>query len=298
MPFQNSLWLMEGENDESAIRNALTNTDSPPPYGGVIDVPDLGGAASCSIDVLDLGQTTALAQIATLVRGHNQQSSIINVKSGGYIKVVNSLVQFHNIRFLGAAGAKAAVVLCRRQANGAESMNRCEFINCDFSGTFDVAAIVAYGAEQLVISNCSIENSKANSGSDTSAALSLDSADLAAFSLSADYTGHTNSGIFIENTFIFHRGGAGGIALKIGDTTTDLVMRGGYLGASSGQATIQFNGYATAYSRARYPQRILLERPIFEQSPDPTFKIEFTGTATPDEVSLGGAGVPVISYFN
>lgn len=345
---ENPIILMEGDNNnETAIRNALTNTESPPPYGGTIVVPNVGGASSCWIDVLDLSQTNpGNAQLNVNVRGESDLSKV-NIKSGGYILAVNSVVQFRNCDFIGAAGAKAGVVLCRQQVTDAGGMNRCEFINCHFSGTFDVAAIVAYGAEQLVIRDCHFEN--AFSGTASSSVVSLDSADLEKFTyrsarLTANYVGHTNSGIYIEDSFLFHNGHLEGpwtaaaalsvgafrrpvldvpstgfryevttagttgstepkwslsvgdttpdgsvtwttrarsaIALKVGDTTTDLIVRGAWLGAGNGLATVQMNGYGTNYGRARRPSRVLFDRITVEQFPPPSYNFQSTNMET------------------
>lgn len=258
--------LLEGANNEATIRATFTTADvnGVVPNRGRIIVPSTyasgGSAGVCQLDTLDLS-----GGLDIVVEGTSPFDSAIAITNNSYINCQGSRVQFRNLRIVGGTTAKAAAVFCRAQSNGAQSRNQCGFWNCIVEGTYSVAAVVNYGMELFTMRDSQFYNSY---GGALSYTVAFDPSQLTPFGYSANYTGHTNSGNYIDNCFIYHYGGATGIAgipLLLGDQTTDLTVNA-WVGGTSCPALIDAVKYTPDYSRLRAPQRIFLENVLWESS--------------------------------
>jgi len=224
--------------------------------------------------------------------------SHIVIGADQYIRVVGSVVRFRGITFESAGeDVKAAVVICREQRADAPGINYCGFENCNFLGEWDVAPVVAYGAELIQFRNCLFENKRMDLAT---AALSLDEADLHEFNdgapdpqaLSGAFNGHSSSGNHILNCLLINNGDSDErTGLRLGDAVSHMYIKGTWIAVAQGDSNIEFNGYGEEYNRYRYPRQITMDSAttFTDGQPPPTVPFRFTGTAVGTELVLGAA---------
>lgn len=204
-----------------------------------------------------------------LIRGVNPFTSILTYAQGGTIDCMGSRVQFENCRLLAHAdGSFAPAVFCRAQQNGAASINDSGFVNCRINcqdqgstNSYWTYLLAMYGCEHFHIERCHFDNYQTGQG------LTFDPSALEAWGYSANFTGHTNSGINIRDTYIFNYANSGSpYCLMLGDQTTQFRFHG-WIGGTDLSEVVRVKAYsAAAYSRARIPEDLRFDFEAIESA--------------------------------